>query len=76
MEWELGRGMAVLMLLALVGIWTVVAFAVHALPAPLKSRQGSPERDPLEEVERRYVDGEIDRDELLRRRRELRGDRA
>lgn len=76
MEWELGRGMAVLMLLALVAIWTVVAFAVHALLAPLTSRQGSPERDPLEEVGRRYVAGEIDRDELLRRRRELRGDRA
>ncbi len=76
MDWGFGWGMGLLMLLAVVVLWTVVALAVRALLAPPASHKGSLFRDAMNDVERRYVAGEIDRDELLRSRRELRGHQA
>lgn len=76
MDGSLGWGMGLLMLLAVVVLWTVVALAVRALLSPPASPRAALDGDRVNDVERRYVAGDIDRDELLRLRSELREHQA
>ena len=64
------------MLLAVILVWTVVALALHALLASPATHQAPLNWHAVNDVERRHAAGEINRDELLRRRGELRGNQA